>query len=465
MMGIIGTYCLVASLSGVVANAPILSNEPIKEGYNSEIRIFGVGHNYEVNNYLRGNTILRLNEEYPNFEWRTSKIRKISDVANMNPINIMGDYFTSDEIETAINNTGIISSYGGCGPIALIGILDYFSRVLNYNEIINNPYNSADRISLAEDVFTTVQTFTLSEDSTTTFPWDLRDGFNDLMEDYGLSNNLYATSCTQLLPNHNSDYWDKIVGNINNGIPVTLMSGFTSEIGRPCDEHCSNVFGYEEFTGINVNTNETVIKKYLIVRVNWPGCDYEFYCDADILHQGLINLVEYHINYPHNYSAYAYDFAEEFVNSQGNGQYFYYDISEPVYTNTDKHFNTSRLRCSYIENQYLVLSPKREGAGSAYLSIETRHQISKLIFNASLWSVNEDHGNETFKIQTFDGTTWNDYIDINLFKLSKNKNNLDEITVLFPRNTRTFRFLATHSAPSGDKNKGRIVLDNIQFFY
>lgn len=61
--------------------------------------------------------------------------------------------FPSSDIETAVHTSGIESCYGGCGPIAMIGILDYFSRYRNYTSIMNDPTNSADRTQLAYDVF------------------------------------------------------------------------------------------------------------------------------------------------------------------------------------------------------------------------------------------------------------------------------------------------------------------------
>ena len=36
-------------------------------------------------------------------------------------------------------------------------------------------------------------------------------------------------------------------------------------------------------------------------------------------------------------------------------------------------------------------------------------------------------------------------------------------TILFPKETREIRFMATHSNPEGLRNRGRIVLDNFHF--
>ena len=50
-----------------------------------------------------------------------------------------------------------------------------------------------------------------------------------------------------------------------------------------------------------------------------------------------------------------------------------------------------------------------------------------------------------------------------LNKISKNKDSPDLFTVLFPKTIREIRFMAIHSDPSGLRNRGRIVLDNLHF--
>lgn len=81
----------------------------------------------------------------------------------------------------------------------------------------------------------------------------------------------------------------------------------------------------------------------------------------------MVALITYNINYANSYTIRVSDFAEEFVNSDGGGQYFFYNKEASVTTANGRTLQTNRKRCSYIENQYLVLSPNRENAGEAYL--------------------------------------------------------------------------------------------------
>ena len=425
-------------------------------------------HDYEYSYYREANIFNRLSTEYSDYTWSSSTFRKTNLVSNGNPVNVGGNEFPQWNVESGLSQSTSGSSYGGCGPIALIGVLDYFGRYLGYNEIIADTSSSSDRILLAKEVFNTTNTYEVGfgdDQGTLSFPWDLRDSFNTIISNHNLSGVISATCIWTPIPGFKDNFLNRIISNVNAGIPTTLMVAFSSVVGRPCDEHCTNVYGYRSFVGQNTSTNETIEKTFLIVRVNWEGEDYEYYCDADVLNQAFVSLVEYQINYNYDFPAIAVDFANDFVNSQGNGQYFYYNIPATIYLDENTRFNTNRLRCSYIENQYVVMSPKRENAGTSYLEFGTFSATQRFTFSAALWGINEDHAHEEFYIEYYKDNQWNPHITIDLFKLSKNKDNLDTFVVLFPKNTHQFRLIATHSNPSGQNNRGRIVLDNFNFEY
>lgn len=407
-----------------------------------------------------------LSKTYTNYIWQKAEGKTTKDVTNAIPINVCGSNFPSTEIATAIENTGVPSSYGGCGPIAMMGVLDYFSRYLGYKEIINDPTSSENRISLAEDVLKKSKTFEVgfSENKNTLmFPWDYKSAFNSLISDYGLDGIIESKHRWKMTSGYQSEYFEAIVESVNKGIPVTLMTGLWSGDGDFA-KHYTNIFGYEKWTGLNLSTNEKIEKSFIVGRLNWRDYEKEYYCDSQILNDGMIGLVTYDINYENSYNVYASDFAEKFVNSSGGGQYFFYDKSTYVSTASGRMFYTNRKRCSYIENQYLVLSPNRKDAGEAYLDILLPHSASKITFSASLWGSREGIIYEDFRIQYFTNN-WINHVNFDLASFSTLKNFPDEFTVVLPKNATRFRFIATHSKPSGDRNKGRIVLDNLKFEY
>ena len=441
------------------------SNQVLKSSNNPDTG------NGEHSDSLRADEIENtLVDNYDGFYWTISDFATTKDVSNAIPINMQGTQFPKSNIEQALTDTGVASTYGGCGSIAMMGIMDYFSRNLGYTEIINNPYSPSDRIQLATDVLNKVATFEVGfsgDKNTLTFPWDYQNGFNSLMEDYGLENIIEANQQWTLFQGNEENYWNIIKENIDKGIPVTLMTGLWSGDGDFA-KHYTNVYGYEEWFGYNSSTNETKRIKFIRARLNWSDSKWsnnEFLCNASILNDGMIGLITYDVNYSKNYHFYDYDFSEEFVNQYGGGEYFYDLHKTPVVLSNERMLYTERLRCSYIENKYLVLSPKRNGAGLAYLDILFPHSVSKLTFDCSLWSDLEGIYGETFIVQYYDGTGFKDHIEIDLNNLSHLKDYPDEFTVLFSKDVTRIRFCATHNSPSGSRNKGRVCLDNFLVEY
>lgn len=409
----------------------------------------------------------KLDNDYPNYSWSMLDGNTTSSVSNAIPINMQGTAFPQADIQTALAQTGVVSDYGGCGPIAMMGIMDYFSRYLGYTELIADPTSSSDRVKLASDVLNEVSTFEFGfggDKSTMTFPWDYKEGFNNLMKKYNISDVISADQKWKLFSGKKEEYWNTIVENVDKGLPVTLMTGLNSGSGHFAS-HYTNIYGYEKWVGYDSLKGEFKEIYFIKGRLNWSDYDNEYYCNADILDDSMIGLMTYNINYSNSYTIQAADFADEFVNSAGGGQYFFYNIAETVNTRDGREIYTNRLRCSYIENKYLVLSPNRSGAGTAYLDISLSHSASKITFDASMWGGQEYSSLENFKIQYYRNGTWNNHVSYDLGKFSTLKDYPDTYTLLLPKDVTNFRFYATHSNPSGSSNKGRIVLENIEFEY
>lgn len=406
-----------------------------------------------------------MSSKYSDYYWYKDSGKTTKGISNRTPINVGGSSFPELEILAAIKNTNVPSTYGGCGPIAMIGVMDYFSRYLGYDEYISNPTSSKCRITLAEDVLKKSKTFEMrfQDKSTLMFPWDFEEAFDNLTTDYGLNGIVDSSHKWKLFPGNQTNYWETIIKSVDQGLPVTLMTGLWSGSGNFA-EHYSNIFGYETWKGYNNSTNEKIEKNYIIGRLNWNGWDSEYYCDASILNDGMIGLITYNINYKNSYDIFASDFKEEFTNSNGNGQYFFNDKETFVSTSNGRMIYTHRKRYSYIENQYLVLSPNRENAGEAYLDIQLPHSASKLSFTSSLWCSREGINNQTFRIQYY-SNGWRDHINYDLSLFSNLKQYPNKYTILMPKSVNRFRFITNQSYLSGDRNKGRIILDNLNFEY
>ena len=208
-----------------------------------------------------------LNQNYQDYYWiRDEKNSSLtSSVSNYIPVEMNGNSFPREDIEAAIKiaNVSNYTSYGGCGPIASMGILDYFARYLGYDEIIKDPTNSYQRQILAASVLSRTK-FSIfgNEDNTLVWPWDNSRAFNEFIESCGLKDIINAKDYWTLSGGEKDNYWDKIVTSINNGIPVTLFTGLVSGSGY-FSEHYTNIYGYDTWVGYPNNGGDRITKKFI----------------------------------------------------------------------------------------------------------------------------------------------------------------------------------------------------------
>lgn len=440
-------------------------------------------------------------------DWSMISSKSTADVSGYLPIEMQGgdsDMFPSSDIDTAIGTSGIESSYGGCGPIAMIGVMDYFARYLGYTSIIDDPTNSTDRILLAYDVFTTTITYEMpalsvevsnealysfpeddvatignsvdvlayqqaaalssgGDKNTLTLPVHYVSAFNELMtEKYHLDAQIVAKDQGMLVSTDSKI--SKVKDSIDKGLPVTIYTGLAGD-GHLAN-HYVNAYEYQEWQGTDANGNP--ISNYVFkVRLNWGwGQNYACYMDAELLSSSISGVIYYTVT-DGNHLIRPVDFADNFVNDNGQGQYFFYEKTADITTSEGFKFGTSRLRCGYIENQYLVLSANRADAGLAYLEMDFDISIKAMNFDAALWSGLEGLGADDYaKLYYKDANgDWQVLMTIDLFSLSTRKDYPDNFYVTFPVETSGIKFEVYDATPSGDRNKGRIVIGDMILFY
>ncbi len=405
-----------------------------------------------------------LKERYPGYAWCRNDgfSKEVSEVSGHNPIELKVGHYSKDELEQAILIAGVQdkTNYGGCGPIAAIGVLDYFARYLGYSEIIDDVYDPAKRIALSAEVMSkTNYAASGGLRNSTVWPWDMANGFNSVILDRDLS--ICASYKLSMFGGRGSEFWNDVVTNIDEGLPVTMLTG-VGDHEDMFSHHYSNVYGYETWVGIPAQGGDRMTKRFLKARPNLKA-NRICYCDAEALNHIYSGVVTFNPHYEESYTFGASDFAGTFVNDSGGGQYFFDAKTAMVPLSNGTSLTTERLRSSYIENQYLVMSPNRADAGTAYIDISFPTKASKISFDASAWSLNEGMANETFKLQYYDGG-WKDHISINPDKLP-DKSVPNRYVAMFPKDTTRVRFLASHVNPSGTRNKGRICLDNFEVRY
>ena len=144
-----------------------------------------------------------------------------------------------------------------------------------------------------------------------------------------------------------------------------------------------------------------------------------------------------------------------------------YLVSEPERKNTITTINgltitTDRLRCGYIENSYIVLSPRRENAGRAYFEMNFDKPVYSFMYRACMWSSSENlDGIAIIQVKDAYGN-WTTLKDIPIASLKTKENGLTQFIEQTPQGIYGLRFETTATA-TGTRNKGRLCIDDIVF--
>jgi hypothetical protein len=169
-----------------------------------------------------------------------------------------------------------------------------------------------------------------------------------------------------------------------------------------------------------------------------------------------------------NLNVSSYDFAQYYVPT---------DTAQEI-ANNNTVFNTNRLRCGRINdtgiNQtgewYIVLSAKKNNAGTAYLSYDFDFDFNMIDIDISFWALGEglDSSSGTARIEYKDSNgLWVSTPALDLLNdvsLSADRTNPNTYTVSFPDGTRSFRIISTVNNPSGTSNKTRICVGDLVVF-
>lgn len=143
-------------------------------------------------------------------------------------------------------------------------------------------------------------------------------------------------------------------------------------------------------------------------------------------------------------------------------QYYFYELTTYHQIN-NINITVKRLRCGYIQKQYINLSAKRENAGHAYLELVFDRKITYLAFGVTLWRPYELllTADDTAVVETLNASNqWVELIDLlDERVLPSSRKDIVRFDV---SNIYGIRFDVT-STPSGGSNKGRLCVDNITF--
>lgn len=160
------------------------------------------------------------------------------------------------------------------------------------------------------------------------------------------------------------------------------------------------------------------------------------------------------------------EFAEKYILYPSSYQFpESYNVTTPTtITLNDLVITNERLRCGYIEEQYINLSARKQSCGEAYLVYYTNKAISRIDVNLSFWSDSEylsSTDSEAYIQYLDENGNWIVALDLlNDITLSTDKENQDTYSVMLGEGATTFRFYVK-TRPIGTHNKGRISIGNM----
>lgn len=407
-----------------------------------------------------------------------------AEVTNGIPINMQGNEFPESEVLTAVDLSTTDSSYGGCGPIALIGMMHYLSKNMGYSEILNNPTNSTERIRLAREVFDNVLTDTLFG-STLALPSNMVAGFNNLIAYYGLSSYLNANYEFDRSSDKKQEYINIIKEQIKKGMPIIVGFGdlpSNQQSGNSAFAwHYVNIYGYEIWEVENTSKGVTEEKMFIKARLNFSGNfsvkgqsysydDDIIYADADILGASICTLIWVDITYDYNKTFTADDFASKFVDESTGQESFVTTPKSAIVDKENYSISTKRLRCTYSNTKDILLSTNHIGSEEAFLEFKLNNEIRGLDFNIGLYSKNDNYNSIliNFQIAKLDkngNIVWYDYKDFNILDLPAKSEGLKKVRFVFNNGIFRFRIFVNNPYPTSTEDSGKIVLNNFIFKY
>lgn len=440
------------------------------------------------------NTTVRIHllDRFPSFSnWKKSEngSNSVSSTYGANPVdsNENDNIIQTAKLNSSIRNYDFI----GCGPLALLTEMKYLANYGGYTQFINNPESRLQNILLAENIFNTIWTYpsngfwgTIIDhyydeelEGTFTFPSDLVNGGNRLLEKYQINANIgteniqsdgsyekHLNIAGDLIPIEEllSEKMTKVKESIDLGIPVILWT--TGDAGG-YSNHMMNIYSYETWIGKDSSNN---IKEHLMLKVNMNWIGRETYLDSDLLDATNCGFIYFKpITDRIFITPEDYHFPQQYNSSQ---------ITSTLNVNNNL-ITTKRLRTGYINETgitgqgdwHLTMSARKSGAGSAYLEYNLPRIINYVYFDIRLWGtsevLNSSNSRSVFQYKNSSGE-WIDAINFynsrqSMSGFSYLKDYPDIYRVDFPYGVKDFRFYSIANNPTNSTNSGRIVIGTI----
>lgn len=475
---IIMIFCLVSMYEYVIyANA--IDSDMENTGNLIQRSIISGGNNIDESSTITLTAEEYLAQKFPdvnsNNSWIQVDSSVVFNISGYNPIEVKSSDFPESEISEFLENNkeDFDTTYGGCGPIAIMGMIEYFLRAYPMINSIDTTLQSR-RIEIIENVLRNIDTFEIEGDSvdnndghTFSFPNECCNGFYETLKIYNLENTIAAYN--QGIMVSYDEKINKIKQQINKGIPVTMytLKAGTGNLGS----HYFNVYGYEEYYTVNEEGDDVSYLLFLI-KPNLGFNNTKIYADSSLLNAFFSGIIYYDFIYD-DINLYPSDFSS-FASTDSENIYPRGVTSQNITVN-DFSFDTTRIRCSYVDNQYLAFSSNFSNstyANRANLEMDFSDygSILKLELDVSKWSDSEGFNEDSiFKIEYWreNSTSWNtDVKHIIPIDEIPVKDSSKKIIFYFPYDDITkIRIYLSHPPTNINEDKGRIIINSMKLSF
>lgn len=464
-----GTHSTIMKTENVtqinnVYDSRFMSNKSIKEAESNLKLAYPAPPNDETVYFTQYELAARLQSEFTESSiWsKNDALSKcVIDDYGGEPIN-HNEETENDPLKLAKESLGI-TDFLGCGIMALYSQLEYFANYRGYYWLNRSDSGQSDEsVELAKEIINTSRRFPFGSNGTFIFPSDLVTSFNSVLATRGYqypSINAHVQYNFQINPEGSKNM---IKESIDNGMPIIWFVQDSNARGIP--GHYMNLIGYNTYIGTN-SLGESVEKIVYEIVLNWNGFgERHYYVTENALNyfNGGV-MFEYSVNHSHLKTN---DF--NFRN-----QYYFDEKTDYLTTNdTDGTIVETRLRTGgLIENNWLVMSAKRENAGMAFLKLHFPYKVRHIYFFASLWSYNEfsnaefaDPNKANFYVEAGNSSnSLNKVFEKAPILLTTNKDKPMIYCINLDVDSYYVKFNIMCSNPTGDRNKGRVCLSNMLF--
>lgn len=462
-------------------NAPKMTDSELREYYRENNIFISSNETGSVTNVLKNSSdvMAHLQAKFPSYTWNSSTeeedIGYVSEVYYGNPENV---YETQTEIKDAKNALNITDPIG-CGSIALADQMFYLTEHAGYTFLNKRTVNnhsattaavdiSTNRLHIATDIFERTYGISISASAGTfTPPNEIVRSANQILEEYGYDKQL--TVYGDILPNLSSAETkiNNIIDSIDNGMPVIWWT-FGPTAGD-FGSHYMNIFGYEYWNGVDSNGNKI---QHLMFTLNYNWYSQQVvYMDSDLLKTVTCGFIYFQELYdrmfirPIDYNYECVYNVEEISQtiSVKMGSF----VATRLRTGLINHYNSTN---TIIDEQYITVSAYKKDAGVAYLKYTFERPVKMVNIELSWWGNNEEITalNGIVQIRFTDDNN-NLFLGKDLFSdnmyLSCNPHMPSKIHVEFPFETNTFIVYVSVNEPSGSRNKGRLVIGNVDVIF